>query len=48
MIGSLVGNTLAMFMAAVLAVAFPIGGSIMDAVLLPMAAIVSPMLFLGS
>ncbi len=48
MIGSIVGNTLAMAAATVLAVALPGFGSLAAAMLLPMAAIVSPFLLFGS
>ncbi|WP_280409310.1 hypothetical protein [Nocardia brasiliensis] len=48
MIGSIVGNTIAMAAAAVLSIAFPIAGSVMGAMLLPMAAVISPFLLFGS
>lgn len=48
MIGSIVGNTLAMATAVFLAIAIPIGGSIMDMALIPMAAVLSPFMFFGS
>ncbi|WP_433663721.1 hypothetical protein ACQPW1_17360 [Nocardia sp. CA-128927] len=48
MIGSIVGNFLTMATAVFLAIAIPIGGSIMDLALIPLGAVMSPFLFFGS